>query len=64
MAKVWCVRYRDEGGDRDAWCAVAGNIKPDEDATSVPTKCGHFVILPLGTSRREPTCAECREDKP
>lgn len=52
MAK-WCVRHH------DGWCAVADNAKPKEDVTSVPTKCGQFVILPLGTSKREPTCPEC-----
>lgn len=63
MRPVWCVRYRAGDGEWESWCAVAGNSKPDEDAASVPTKCGHFVILPLGTSKREPTCSECRKGK-
>lgn len=49
---VRCVKHR--GG----WCAAS--VKPDEADTSVPTVCGHFVIMPWGTSTREPTCKECR----
>lgn len=53
MGNVWCVRHR------DGWCAVAGNMKPAEDASSIHTACDHYVVLPLGTSKRHPTCDEC-----
>lgn len=52
--RVWCVRSRG-----DLWCAVADGKKPDEAATSVPTACSHFIILPGGVSRRKPNCEEC-----
>ena len=52
---VWCVQHR--GG----WCAVADKKCPDEDASSVETKCGHFVILPWSSTKRIPTCVECIE---
>jgi hypothetical protein len=57
MKDVWCARHR------DGWCAVKPNKKFDEGATSVPTKCGHFVILPGGMDKRQPTCDECRKSK-
>ena len=50
---MWCVKHK------DGWCAVKDGKKPDERETSVPVKCDHFVILPLGMERREPTCPEC-----
>ena len=49
----WCVKHR------AGWCAVAGNARPEESATSVATVCGYFVTLPLGSAQRSPTCAEC-----
>lgn len=49
----WCVKHR------EGWCAVKGNRRFAEDADSVPTLCGHFVIFPGGIKRGEPDCPEC-----
>jgi hypothetical protein len=52
---VWCVRHR------DGWCATKTGKPHQEDATSVPTRCGHHVVLPMGSTRHVPTCVECIE---
>jgi hypothetical protein len=49
----WCVK------SRDGWCATKVNRQPPEGATSVATLCQHFVVLPGGYERREPTCRDC-----
>lgn len=49
----WCVRHR------DGWCATASNRPHWEEDNNVPTRCGHFVVLPWGSAYREPTCGEC-----
>jgi len=51
----WLVKHR------DGWCAAKPNRKWDEREFNAPTVCGHFVILPLGCKRGEPTCLECCE---
>lgn len=51
---VWCVKSRG-----DLWCATADGKLHSEEAASVATKCGYFVILPIGASKRRPTCREC-----
>ena len=48
---VWCVRHR------DGWCACES--EPKEGETNVPTKCDHFIWLPMGFEKREPTCPDC-----
>lgn len=55
MKDVWCVRHR------AGWCAVKSNRNFEEGALSVPTKCKHFIVFPLGSGKRQPTCNECRE---
>lgn len=50
---VWCVQ------GRHGWCATSPNNKPAESASSVMTRCDHFIVLPFGTKRGEPTCAIC-----
>lgn len=53
--EVWCAQHR------SGWCAVKSGKLPvkDKDRESVATKCGQFVILPLGFDKREPDCEEC-----
>jgi hypothetical protein len=51
--QVWCVRHN------DGWCACKENKNPGDRAWSVETKCNMFVTLPLGVSKRLPTCPEC-----
>ena len=50
---VWCVKHR------DGWCAAKHNHQWDERLFNVPTKCGYFITLPLGSKKGEPTCPEC-----
>jgi hypothetical protein len=52
---IWCVKHR------ESWCACKINRKPNEAGFNVPTKCAHFVVMPLGIAKREPTCLECVE---
>ncbi len=49
----WCVRHR------DGWCATKTGKPHKESATNVYTRCGHVVILPMGSEKRVPTCVEC-----
>lgn len=59
MAKTslcWCAKDRN-----DVWCANASGAEPDEDASSVETLCGEFIILPHGKARRAPTCHRCMD---
>ena len=51
---VWCVR------SRDGWCACNRNRDPGEGTDSVPTKCAHFIVLPMGIEFRQPDCPVCR----
>lgn len=51
----WCVKHA------TGWCATKTGRPPREDATSVPTRCGYFVVLPGGTRKMIPTCAECQK---
>jgi hypothetical protein len=55
LKEVWCVKAKD-----GVWCAVAGGLKPAEDASNVPTRCRMFVVLPWGSEKRVPTCPACR----
>jgi hypothetical protein len=55
MSKTWCVMARDK-----KWCATKSGERPVDTATSVPTRCGFFVILPWGIERRNPTCVDCK----
>lgn len=54
---TWCVQHR------EGWCAVLGTARPVESATNVPTRCGHFVVMPFGIKRRVPNCPECRANR-
>lgn len=54
MSAVWCVRHR------DGWCATKDGRKHDDAENNVATKCEHFVVLPWGAEKREPTCNECK----
>ena len=58
---VWCVQYRSEAGHAKQWCAVGDNREPEEVEFNVHTTCNHYVILPLGIEKRQPTCGECLE---
>lgn len=49
----WCVQHR------DGWCAVKTGMRPAEAAASVQTKCGHFVVLPMGAEQTDPDCPDC-----
>jgi hypothetical protein len=49
----WCVRHN------DGWCACKEDKEPDEGATNVETKCDMFIVIPLETAERIPTCPEC-----
>lgn len=51
--KRWCVQHK------DGWCLTLMGIKFPESTWNVETKCGHFVVLPIGCEKRKPTCAEC-----
>lgn len=53
MKKVWSVRHR------DGWCATANGECPPEEAASVPTACGQFVILPGGSDKLIPDFPDC-----
>jgi hypothetical protein len=54
-AKRWCIRDR-----HYEWCATADGKKPDENAGSVGTACGEYVIFPHGIEWRVPTCKTCK----
>ena len=51
---TWCIK--DKAG---IWCATADGGKPDENATSVATACGDWIVLPHGTAYRKSTCTRC-----
>lgn len=53
LPEVWCVRHR------SGWCAAKENRRLRDMADSVPTLCGHVVVLPYGYDERDPTCDEC-----
>lgn len=53
--QVWCVK------SREGWCAVKDGRRPPEAVACVPTKCEHYVILPVGIDRRVPTCRPCAD---
>lgn len=52
-AKTLCAKDR-----HGIWCAAVG--EPSETASNVETRCGEFIVLPHGISRRRPTCPSCR----
>ena len=54
MVKTWCVLAND-----GIWCATAGDAESDEAALSVATRCRQSITLPLGVSKRSPTCQAC-----
>lgn len=65
---VWCVAWTLDDGEKASarrpkaeWCAHAKDEPHDEAAFNVPTKCGHWVTLPVGCEKREPTCKWCRK---
>jgi hypothetical protein len=51
----WCAK------SRDGWCLLKPNRKPCDGAFQVRTKCEHFICLPGGFAKREPTCPDCRK---
>lgn len=54
--KPVCVRHR------DGWCATYyKKVERAEGAFSVRTVCNHYVMLPWGVERRDPTCEECKK---
>lgn len=55
LGDVWCVQHR------EGWCATATGKQHREDATNVRTRCLQYVVLPMGSERRVPTCVECIE---
>jgi hypothetical protein len=65
--QVWCVAWyrKNEQNQysRDPaveWCAAADQSEEPRDGESVvETACAHYVHLPVGIERREPTCPEC-----
>ena len=50
---VWCILHK------DGWCAHLVDLEPPAGMENVPTRCNHFVILPLGVEKRVPTCKDC-----
>ncbi len=57
---MWVVKHR------EGTCALKHQRRkkaPPEAVMSVPTLCGHFVILPWGFAGpdEDPTCAACNE---
>jgi hypothetical protein len=52
-SRRWSVEHR------DGLCATKTGMRPAENAASVPTLCGQFVILPIDYSQDEPDCPEC-----
>jgi len=60
----WCVAWKSDRESNDIhWCAVKGRKKPNADDFSVETRCKHFIVLPLGLEKRQPTCPECQARK-
>lgn len=55
---MWCVRSRDVDG-KEVWCATWRTMKPDPDALSDRTACGHWVTMRYDSADRFPTCEEC-----
>lgn len=53
MTSVWCVKHN------SGWCAADPNRAWDDARFNVRTKCGHFIVLPLGGQKGRPTCLEC-----
>jgi hypothetical protein len=53
MKGRWLIKHN------RGWCAAKTNRKWDESAFNVETLCDHFVVLPLGCKRGEPTCEDC-----
>lgn len=53
-----CVKWLERGPDskvsRTGWCAVS---VPDRDQPK--TVCGYFVVFPMATANRKPTCQQC-----
>ena len=66
MWGAWCAAYtgtEETGLVRSTeikWCAVKVDEKPKEPANFISTVCGRCVVLPMGVSRRIPTCLDCR----
>lgn len=57
----WCVGWLRRDGSRVIgveWCATKTGKRFDEGENNVPTRCAHFVTLPCGMERREPTCGD------
>jgi hypothetical protein len=52
-ARRWLVQHR------DGWCATKTGMRPAGAAESVPTLCGHVIVLPWGYDQGEPDCPEC-----
>lgn len=65
LPTLWCAGYTLTTGVRARhelrWCATFDNNKFPEDTHSVPTFCGHYVVLPAGMSKTKPTCPDCIE---
>lgn len=68
MQEPWCVAWimRDENGRvvsmiYQEWCMLASQPKnaPPRYRDNMKTACDHWVTLPGGMERREPTCPEC-----
>lgn len=63
--KTWCIAWfaRDPATraiTSTVWCAANVPHRPAAAAVSIPTKCEHWVMLPIGVARREPSCPDCR----
>ena len=52
-AQPWIIAHQ------TGWCATFRNARPDPDALTDRTACGHYVSLRWGSKRGKPTCSEC-----
>jgi hypothetical protein len=51
--KPWIVQ------DREGWCALPPDAKPDPEAWNDRTLCGYVVLMRWGSKRGMPDCPEC-----
>lgn len=56
--QVWCVAWRGATGYQQ-WCATYRGKRPSDEMLTERTRCGYTVVLPIGATRRTPTCRDC-----
>lgn len=52
-SKKMCVQHR------DGWCVAKNENECLEENDNIETLCHHFIILPWGFKKRNPTCPDC-----